>query len=311
MRGVSRVRPGTEERGAVVVLVAIVATALVAMAALVVDVGALLDEQRQLQNGADAAALGVAHSCALGSCDATLANGLADSNANDRAAAVDSVAVDSGARQVGVVTSTRGPGGGTILPYALGRAAAGQTGKTVHARASAAWAPIGQAKALRLAISQCDVSLLGFAPTSSVIRFHSNTSSCDASSGHDVGGAFGWLVAPDKADCEITLTAGDKPFTDTGSSGPKCLGPLLDTDVLIPVFDDRSALVGKGSNAQYPVVGFARFHLTGYHFASDNSPSPPCSGSTDCIAGFFVRFVTTTTQGGGGDFGVYSVHLVS
>ena len=38
---------------------------LVGMAALVVDVGAVVEEKRQLQNGADAAALAVAQSCAL------------------------------------------------------------------------------------------------------------------------------------------------------------------------------------------------------------------------------------------------------
>ena len=60
------------ERGAVLPMVAVLTVAMVGMAALVIDVGALLDERRQLQNGADAAALGVAQliasSCPDGPC---------------------------------------------------------------------------------------------------------------------------------------------------------------------------------------------------------------------------------------------------
>jgi len=54
--------------GSIAIIVAIVMVVLLGMATLVVDVGRLYVERRQLQNGADAAALAVAVDCAHGSC---------------------------------------------------------------------------------------------------------------------------------------------------------------------------------------------------------------------------------------------------
>ena len=66
---------GRDERGAVGIFVAMLlgGGVLLGMGALVVDVGQLYQERAELQNGADAAALGVAKSCALGACDPALA----------------------------------------------------------------------------------------------------------------------------------------------------------------------------------------------------------------------------------------------
>jgi Flp pilus assembly protein TadG len=62
------VRLRRDERGVVAVIVAILlgAGVLTGMVALVLDVGQIYQERAELQNGADAAALGVAKSCALG-----------------------------------------------------------------------------------------------------------------------------------------------------------------------------------------------------------------------------------------------------
>ena len=67
-----------EERGAIGVLVAIMlgCGVLTGMGALVIDVGRLYQERAELQNGADAAALGVAKTCALGGCAPTAASAL-------------------------------------------------------------------------------------------------------------------------------------------------------------------------------------------------------------------------------------------
>ena len=59
------IRARTDEKGIVVVFIAAAVVVLVGMAALVIDVGAIRDEKRQLQNGADAAALAVAQSLSL------------------------------------------------------------------------------------------------------------------------------------------------------------------------------------------------------------------------------------------------------
>ena len=66
------VRLRRDERGVVGVIVAMLlgAGVLTGMAALVLDIGQIYQERIELQNGADAAALGVAKSCALGACTA-------------------------------------------------------------------------------------------------------------------------------------------------------------------------------------------------------------------------------------------------
>jgi Flp pilus assembly protein TadG len=70
----------TDERGAVAVLTAILLVVLLGMSALVIDVGSGYHERRVLQNGADAAALAVAQSCARGACDTTLGQQYANDN---------------------------------------------------------------------------------------------------------------------------------------------------------------------------------------------------------------------------------------
>lgn len=52
------------ERGSVTIIVALMLTTMLGVAALAIDVGALLTEQRAVQNGADAAALAIAEQCA-------------------------------------------------------------------------------------------------------------------------------------------------------------------------------------------------------------------------------------------------------
>ena len=71
-------------RGAIGVLVAILigAGVLFGMAALVIDVGQIYQNRAELQNGADAAALAVAKSCAQGTCTPSIASQYASANAS-------------------------------------------------------------------------------------------------------------------------------------------------------------------------------------------------------------------------------------
>ena len=73
-----------DERGAIGVLVAVLLAGgvLTGMGALVVDIGQLYQVRAEQQNGADAGALGVAKSCALGLCDPSVAAGYANANAS-------------------------------------------------------------------------------------------------------------------------------------------------------------------------------------------------------------------------------------
>jgi hypothetical protein len=325
MRRVTRRRP--DERGAMVVFLAIFSVVMIGMAALVIDVGSLLDEKRQLQNGADAGALAVAHSCAAGACNPALAGALANSNSKDGESTVELPKdVDLTSKHpscansdkcVTVTTRTRA-GGSSILPYEFGQILSGVKGKGLTASATARWAPLGRAVVLRLAISACDVNLLGISTTPQTIMFHSTAQGCDTNSGQDASGAFGWLDddnPPSGLKCELTATAGQTASGDPGASGPtECLNPYFPTDILLPVFDDKVGVVKKGQKVEYLIKGFARFHLVGYKFPGAASMTPPCSGNNSCIRGYFVRYVTSieaTVFGVGADFGVSTVNLVS
>jgi Flp pilus assembly protein TadG len=320
-----------DERGAVLVLSAAFAVVMVAMAALVVDVGALHDERRQLQNGADAAALAVAHTCALGACPATaaattMASDLANGNAHDSAAKVDTVDMAPVTRRVTVATSTQATDGGTILPYAFAQAVTGSRGKTVHAKATATWSGIAKAETIRLVISACewDAATNGgttynttFTGPPEVILFHTGgqaADDCGAQAGQDTDGdsrlpgGFGWV---DSTNCQATFTVDTFiADADTGADAPNdCdLDTLVGKTVLVPIFDD---IAGTGNNGRYHIMGFAQLRVTGYRFPGKTGGAIPCSPPSTCVGGYFVRFVSPAEATGGPDLGATSVHLVS
>jgi Flp pilus assembly protein TadG len=171
-------------RGAIGVLVAILigAGVLFGMAALVVDVGQIYQNRAELQNGADAAALAVAKSCAQGTCAPSIAAQYANANASRLTGGKANVnfvcgvngtaplgtgtcpAVQkfcpvnppSGASYVDVETSTLLPGGSTLLPPVFaGTLAGSHTGSTVHACAQAEWGAPLTAATVGFTISAC------------------------------------------------------------------------------------------------------------------------------------------------------------
>ena len=159
-------------RGAVAVLVAVLigSGVLLGMAALVVDVGQLYQNRAELQNGADAAALAVAKSCAAGSCAPSTAAQYATGNASKLTggnayvnfvcgvtgvhgtvsvgAGTCPVATKNvcpanppaGRNYVDVETSTLMSGGSHLLPPVFAETLTGtHTGSTVYACAQAQW----------------------------------------------------------------------------------------------------------------------------------------------------------------------------
>jgi hypothetical protein len=300
-----------DERGAVVVLVAVFLTTILAMAALVVDVGSILDEKRQLQNGADAAALGAAQlvgqACPRGPCSPptvltlqSAADSLARANAGDDAASVEPVSLDFVNQRVTVKTSTKTANGGTILPYWFGTAVTGSPGKQVKATAVASWAGLKKAKAIPLTISRCDfdaaTSLNTAFNVSTQVFFHGNVNDCHSrgSSGADFPGGFGWVIDDLVSDCDITLTVNDTVIGDTGSPGTphSCvMSTMLGQDILVPIYD---GLV-KNKKWEYHIYGFGQFHLTGFQFPTQQSVGVTCS---KCIVGYFIRFVGIGDYGG-------------
>ena len=102
------------------------------------------------------------------------------------------------------------------------------------------------------------------------------------------------------------LSLGDY-FSDAGakwnaSEVQDALRQRLNTTLLFPVYD---RLVGTGSGAEYHVIGWVGFHLTGFS----------ASGSSGSITGWFTEVVwngIASTKGGGGqpDLGARTVYLV-
>ena len=313
MRRLTRRRP-EEEQGAVLILVVVATSVIVAMAALVVDVGSMRDERRQLQNGADAAALGVAQvigqTCPAGGCGSSAllsaAQSLGDGNARDDAVTIDAVQPDYATKRVTVKTSTRERNGGTILPYWFGQAITGTSGRTVRATAVASWAGLRRASVIPLTLSKCEYdratanSTVFDAPV--VILFHTRARPCPGVSSLDLPGGFGWLADTNDGnpnDCNITPSAGDTVRDDSGLPGTPhaCdMSTLLGKDILLAVYD---SLTGTGSNGIYHIHGFGEFHLTGYRFSNNNSGGTvPCRAPETCIGGYFIRFVGTGDYGG-------------
>ena len=181
-------RSAEGDRGAAALVAILLSSGVImAMAALGIDVGQLYVERRQLQSGADAAALAVAQdaarACTAGTCaPAARAQEYADLNAADGASAVLEVcgvgwaAVPACAGQgtpeltrcavpsaganhwVRVRTGTRTPGGATLLPASFARVlAGGAAGRPVFACGQAGWgAPSSITATLPLALSLCE-----------------------------------------------------------------------------------------------------------------------------------------------------------
>lgn len=109
----------SNDAGAVTLLVGVLLVPLLGAAALALDIGALYLERRELQNGADAAALAIAQDCAAdpSSAGCTATNALptareyANSNSRDGFSSVadDGVIFDYAENKVTVLTSTNDP----------------------------------------------------------------------------------------------------------------------------------------------------------------------------------------------------------
>lgn len=313
MRGLIKLaRPEDNERGVAGVIVAVMMVVLIGAGAVAVDVGQIYVERAQLQNGADAGALAVARSCQAGSCDAALADPLANSNSNDGASAVN--AVDVAGTQVTVTTTTKN-GSSSFLSNMFSNAL-GADPVSVGAKSTAAWGSPGSGPAvLPLAFASCEILTDG--STHTITTHGTTTCTSDSPSGSVIPGGFHWL-ASDVGKCQATVHA-DDPLTslivdpyaksDPGASlSTLCkavIEDLLNEIVLFPIFTAASA---GGAGGKYYIKGYVAMRLLGYRFPGSSEGdttglAPPKTG----VRGQFVEFVadpTTYTGGGYSDGGV-------
>jgi hypothetical protein len=317
--------------GAVLVFVAVALVMLFAVAALVVDIGAIVQERRTLQNGADAGALAIAADCGRGNCGSgstptAKAASYANLNADDSLANVDVVCglgtglgacasappgVSGAAGYVSVTTSTRGPTG-NVVSAAFSRIF-GYGGKTVRRTAVVKWGPLKSGTTIPVIMSICDFNAIVGSPpdfTSTVQRtvFFKDSKTASPPCG-TVPGGFGWTN--ENGTCTALFLSGNTIASNPGNALPNDCSPAnwLNKDILMPIF---TSATGTGGNAIYTVGGFAEFRVTGYRLTGNNNAgSPaPCSPPDTCLGGYFKRFTTNLGEIGGGDFGVVATQLV-
>ena len=311
-----------DEGGFAAIFVALTAVVVFAIGAVVVDIAALLQEKRVLQNGADAASLAIAEECGAGDCgdpEAT-ASDYADDNADDGVSTLEDLCGDGvtgvpacadppdvpdGAHYVRVSTSTADADGGSTVPYTFARLI-GFTGGTVHTRATAAWGgPSSLTSGLPMTISECEFEhytndgddldepppydTSGYPTPEAVIYLHNTDDTlappCDAGpSGADLPGGFGWLDTGE-SDCYATSDI-DGWFDDkTGRPPPtSCTAALMSHVVgtIVHIPIFNETNGLNGTNGEYRMGGFAAFYVTGYSIEGQYKVASLVTGHNPC-----------------------------
>ncbi len=318
-------------------MVAVLMVALLGMAALAVDVGAVYSEKAQVQNGADFSALAIAGDCAKDDCGDYLAtgNGLANGNANDNSTGIASITFPN-ANTVRVETKTREAGSGKDHFSLFFARALGIDTADVGAVAEAIWGPPDEGSTLPWTVSECvfrqsltpaqlhDLDTTGDfsgdpSGTRILLRYEEKAPEvpgCGDDNGYMPGG-FGWLQIASDCSAEIDISAEVKGqpgnHFPTAAECDAILDGILEKPALIPLYDTA---VGNGDKTIYTLVGFAAFQVTGYKFGGsleiDDDLAPDCDKNCRGLQGHFVRYVSLAegvAPSGGPNFGALSVSL--
>jgi Putative Flp pilus-assembly TadE/G-like len=300
-------RAGSGERGAVAILVTLFLGfgVLLGMAALVIDVGRLYQERAELQNSADAAAIGVAKTCALGTCDPAVATSYANANASaltgntagapmicgsgDMGSCPGSTGTltdcpeppPAGTNYVDVHTATLTASGSTLLPPAFAQTLLGNSGyqgTTVHACAQAEWGAPASATTTAVAISACEWDQstqqgASFAPGPPA----EPAPSFDQVLKLNAGNGSGCATEPAGADGPgsfgwVAHPRGNCTLPISGSSFPARTRPWTSYSCVLALQSAQQnqtpilvPVYVSESGASYTLMGFADFVVTGYH----------------------------------------------
>jgi Flp pilus assembly protein TadG len=303
---------GRNERGQAMVLTVFFSLALLGMAALVLDVGSWFRAHRNLQATADAAALAGAQALPT---DTGQASALASQYASKNQPALAGMSVDFASD----ITSN------DTIKVHVQKPAEGFFSKvfgidTVDEGASATARVDGMKSALYVApivvnkkhpmLNNCGGPCYG-----------PNYSTTIPVAGTGAPGAFG-LVNLDPASQGTTgastlarwIENGFDKYLDIGgyASDPgvkfnsngiqDAMKARLNGEMLFPVYD---TLTGQGANAQYHIIGWVGFYITGVD----------AQGNNGHVSGYFTKVIWTgiqasTATGGGPNFGARAVQLV-
>lgn len=331
-----------DEDGATAVVVALLTLVLFGFGAIAVDAGQLYQERRELQNGADAAAMAAAHDCAKDviSCSITglelndTVDEYANANANDDESSAEIVELNLTDSYITVETETLSGGNGFLTHWFAW--AVDHPTSTVRARATAKWDRVpGTLEIFPLAFCLDTFNTLTadgtvYGDDSLYPGYHvfyktpSQPIECPTSDDVYEGG-FGWLDLEDPyyeldpATCELTIDAEDWIPGVTGEGAraadpwPQCYEKLADKIVemdanpnaaplLVPIFDGWR---GSGANGEFHIAGFGAFRPTGFNFGGTtyHPDNMACvTPANRCVRGWFTDFVTSGGTGTGGAY---------
>lgn len=302
------IRPASRQRGATAVIVAISMMAMLGFAAVAIDLGGAYSEHQQLQNGADAGALAIAQSCALGDCV----------DSSDKYAKANKLDGQATGQVVGAITSTVTVETSGVRKNWFG-AVIGIPTSTLTARATAEWGWPSGGATLPLTFSWCAFYEAtggwddeGKPLSDAEAAIHVIEKSCTPPAHNEVPGGFGWLTG---INCSATVLAGNWVLTDPGNDGSTSCKDfdwttLQNKTVLVPIFDQ---FTGSGSNAMYQIKGLAAFTITGYCFSQDAKWNVTKCPADKQIKGHFSNYVDLsgnyTIDAGSTHFGVATVRL--
>lgn len=302
------IRPASRQRGATAVIVAISMMAMLGFAAVAIDLGGAYSEHQQLQNGADAGALAIAQSCALGDCV----------DSSDKYAKANKLDGRATGQVVGAITSTVTVETSSVRKNWFG-AVIGIPTSTLTARATAEWGWPSGGVTLPLTFSWCAFYEAtggwddeGKPLSDAEAAIHVIEKSCTPPAHNEVPGGFGWLTG---INCSATVLAGNWVLTDPGNDGSTSCKDfdwttLQNKTVLVPIFDQ---FTGSGSNAMYQIKGLAAFTITGYCFSQDAKWNVTKCPADKQIKGHFSNYVDLsgnyTIDASSTHFGVATVKL--
>lgn len=305
----------SDQRGAIAISSALLAVLLVGMAALAIDASSLWWDKKQVQNGADAAALALAQSCAQGTCEANeqaMATSYVQGNKNDTNAIVTKIDHDVVAPTPSVtvtVSTTRTHWFAVVF---------GQSSSTVTAVATASWGAVGSASVLPFVVGDCQLSAIDSGGTVTLwTKAPGGAPNCSLSSGNGITGTFGWLDDPD-SDCRVETSVDGTVLGRTGDPGPTLSATACDTllrdlhgrEILLPIFDSYT---GFGSNVEFHLSGYAVIRIDTYCLNAQKDWGYPLSGckseSEKWINGTFITKVALGETIGGPDHGATTVQL--
>jgi hypothetical protein len=305
------------DEGATLILVSLCMTVVCGMAAIAIDGGTLVKENRAQQNAADAAALAAATDCGRGvNCQSTNFTPYVDGG-------TPAASYNMGASTVTVTMTEQ-------VSYFFARVLGHNQG-TVTRSATAKWGTIGvQSTVLPITISGCEFSQALLNGTTDIVVYLDDPkpqSGCSS-----LPGGFSQLTNNNCVSSLLT-NQGPPPAGDIGwyAGDPggdvkkivPCItnatGAPLPHDVLVPMYDSNAcnAVLNCKGHGPYPIKGYAEFHVTGYSFngqANDGTLGKNCPDQGQrgkyCIQGDFIRFTSQQgTPGPSTDFGATTVSL--